>query len=232
MRLKQVLVILSLNIFLLSSMLLVVLPANSQGAGLGGGAVGNTESNFTLLSDNTIDLLLAGTVVSTKTIETYIPFEEYSEHFAAEITGLPGGTFTWYLQDFPPDTLSDVLYDWTGGSGCTQQPNNNIVCGSGISYFYVEYRYSSPFSPTSSFLTIYAGTFSSGFSPDNTATLNYVEPLEFITSTLYSFATVIEPVLHNNTTLKWQIPNSTNGGIAAIFYDPRINIVYLPLVIK
>ncbi len=234
MRLKRVFMILGLTISFLSILILVVLPAASQEVGTSGATLmlNGIEDDFTLLSDNSVEAPLAGTMVSTNTIEVYTPFKEFRSHYAAEVTGMPSGTYTWQMEHLPPDTIDDIFYDWTGGSGCTIQSNNNIVCGSGINYFYVEFRYSSPYSPTSNFISLGAGGSSSGFAPDYTATLNYVEPLMFITSTLYSTATPIEPISHSNTTLRWQIPNTTDANIVATFYDPRISMVYLPLVTK
>jgi hypothetical protein len=232
MRSKFILISLVASISFLSLMLLVVLPATSQEVTLGDGLLNSTGGKFTSFSDHSIESPLAGTQISTKTIEAYIPFQEYRYHRAVKVTGMSGGTYTWRLENFPPDTLSDVFFDWIGGSGCIQQPNNNIVCGNGISYFYVEFRYTSTYSPTSNLIAIDAGSGASGFSPDHTATLNYIDPLIFITSTLRSSGTPIEPLSHSNATLKWQIPNSGDGWISATFYDPRISIVYLPVLIK
>lgn len=228
---KHILTFLGLNISFLSLLFWVVLPATSQESSIGG--VPNTvEDDLTISSGDFIESPLTGTQVSTKTIEAHIPFKEYRYHYAAEVTGMPGGTYTWHLEDFPADTLSDVFYDWRGGSGCSQQANNNIVCGSGIDYFYVEFRFSSTYSPASNFISIAAGGFSQGFSPDHTITLNYLQPLTFITSTRYSSTTPIAPFLHSNTTLKWRVSNTTNGSIVATFHDPRISVVHLPMLNK
>lgn len=236
MRLKQIFIILCLSVFFLSALFSIVFPAASQEQEeiISNWVLDSPEDKMLAASDyfvNSIESPLEGTVVSTKTIESYIPFKKYQSHFSAEITGMTSSTYTWHFDNYPPDTIDVLSFDWEGGSGCIQEPNNNIVCGSGITYFYIEYRFSSSYSPTSNFLSIGAGVISSGYSPNNIITLNYVEPLTFITSTLYLYGDPIEPLLHDGTTLKWETPDGI-GPVAAKFYDPRISVVYLPIAIK
>jgi hypothetical protein len=81
-------------------------------------------------------------------------------------------------------------------------------------------------------MQIGAGGWSSGFSPDNVVTLTYIDPLIFITSTIGTTGAPVEPVSHDNTALRWHIPNSMDAGIVATFNDPRIDTTYLPVVMR
>lgn len=235
MRFKQLVLILGVTTMFLY-LTMGVFPAISQGPGSGGRESLDTFSepalNFDLESADSVDVPLAGTFVSTKTIEVYNPFKEYRYFYVAEITGMSSGTFTWYLEDIPNDALSDIYFEWEGGDECTQQSNNNIVCTGGIDYFFVEFRVALDFLPTANTIWIRAGGTATGFSPTFTSTLIFPEQLNYISSTRASTGDPIDPIFQDATTLTWQIPNTTNGVVFVQFNDPSINILNLPVVIK
>jgi len=223
--------------FCLLRMLFVVLPAASKAPSEGpsnnvsfGGGEYLEGSNS---PDQVVNSLfpLVGTFVTTKTVEIANPNGTYRYLFEAAVTGMPAGTYTWHVGVFP-DSLSDLVFDWIGGSGCSLQPDQNIVCGSGITSFYVSYRVTDIYDPISKVVNFGAGGYTEGYLSDHIATLRYIEPMEFISSIHYATNTPITPIVNSNHTLTWQISNVSDGLILSKIYDPRIQLVYLPAVNK
>lgn len=174
---------------------------------------------------------LIATHIFTKTIEAVTPFSEYRYFYQMNISDMPSGTFTWNMSNQNPDRISDVFFDSTGGNGCVQQSDGDIVCDD-VSSFYLEFRYTNIYTIQLNTKQIGAGANFTGFSLNHSVTLIYMEPLEFIESIRTATDDPIAPILHENLTVKWEILNTSQGGIIATFLDPRIELLFLPVLTK
>jgi hypothetical protein len=139
------------------------------------------------------------------------------------LMALPG-TARVNLHNFDPDHLNNLHVAWTGNGSCLIQPNNDITCSGELTQFQATYTYS--YTPNVYGAYLYLGwTGNSTFATDYTITLKYPDPLVYISSP-------VSPPIKAGNQLTWYQADTQQLDGYGLFYDPRIQTVFLPLTRK
>jgi len=162
--------------------------------------------------------------ITTMEVTEYQPLGTATYHLTDSLTGDLPDPLTWYLNNFDPDYLTNLHVTWTGSGSCLIQPNNDIACSGELSQFQATYNYS--YTPNVYGAYLYLGwTGNTTFDTDYTISLIYPDPLVYISSP-------VSPPIQAGNQLTWYQADTQQLDGYGLFYDPRIQVVYLPLTRK
>ncbi len=183
-----------------------------------------------LSSTNEGDLAAAAAAVDRTSVaiyEDYHPLLTITVTVLEIYTGTMPTPFTYNLSGIPSETLSDVAFSEEGSGSCIQESDNDIRCDGEITEFFLTFRFYFTPSTTGGNLILGAGG-SSSFTRDHTVDLFYPDPLELI-----GISDSDKLIVNSGNQLRWQEIDAQGSFVPrALFRDPRIRLVYLPLVLK
>jgi hypothetical protein len=203
----------------------LALAQSPDGPPPGGGGGVTAAGPQTVSPANTAAPQATVTRVSDIQVIDYQPVGAATYHVKESLTGSLPTPHTWYLNNFDPNHLTNLTFTWAGGGSCTKQPDNDIYCTGTLTQFEVTYDYYSTPPVYGARVKLGWWGYSTNFSMDYTIKVSYPDPLVFIES-------LDSPPVHIGNQLTWYQANTYRMDAFSLFYDPRIHVVGLPVILK
>jgi hypothetical protein len=135
-----------------------------------------------------------------------------------------GTSFAYDIGYFGMEQISNLVYSANAGVTCQLNEDLIIVCSGPLSHVTINFDYTA-IADSYSGQSIWWGFIgNSNYSLDYTFNLIYPAPLVYVRS--YS----LEPTTITSTQITWQKSNTLSLPGVALFQDPRVYVLYLPLV--
>lgn len=161
--------------------------------------------------------------VTTLDIEPYQPFETFVAHFQEVYSGALGTSFAYDIGYYGIEHISNLTYSANEGVICQLNEDLILVCNGPISQVNINFDYTA-------IADSYIGQFiwwgfigNSNYPLDYTFHLIYPAPLMYVRS--YS----LEPITITSDQITWQQDNTLSLPGVALFHDPCVYALYLPL---
>lgn len=162
--------------------------------------------------------------VTTVQVLPYLPFQTFTAHFQEVYSGGLGTSFAYDIGYFGMEQISNLVYSANAGVTCQLNEDLIIVCSGPLSHVTINFDYTA-IADSYSGQSIWWGFIgNSNYSLDYTFNLIYPAPLVYVRS--YS----LEPTTITSTQITWQKSNTLSLPGVALFQDPRVYVLYLPLV--
>ena len=160
--------------------------------------------------------------VSTVTVPTFAPYETALVHIREEYSGSLGTLFTYTPFDTYP--ISNLTYFANAGVTCSHDGNNTITCTGDITQVTIDFDFTYVVNDYLTGCLVLGWGGYSNYAIDFTIHLIYPAPLTYVG--FYS----TEPISVSGTEVTWTQENTTQLYAYALFRDPRISLVFLPMV--
>jgi len=161
--------------------------------------------------------------VTTVEIEPYQPFETFVAHFQEVYSGALGTSFAYDIGYFGMEQISNLVYSANAGVTCQLDEDLIIVCTGPLSQVTINFDYTA-------IADSYSGQFIWwGFIGNSNYPLNYTFNLIYPTPLVYVRAYSLEPTAITSSQITWQQENTFSLPGVALFQDPRVYALYLPL---
>jgi len=161
--------------------------------------------------------------VTTLDIDPYQPFETFIAHFQEVYSGALGTSFGYDIGYYGMEHISNLTYSANAGVTCQLDENLIIICHGPLSQITINFDYTA-------IADGYTGQFIWwGFIGNSNYPLDYTFHLIFPAPLLYVRSYSLEPATITSGQITWQLNNTLSLPGVALFQDPRVCVLYLPL---
>jgi hypothetical protein len=165
--------------------------------------------------------------VSTVTVHPYLPFQTSVSHMREAYSGAMGTSFAFDVGSFGIEHISNLTYVANSGVTCSHNANLLVTCtGSSISQVTIDFDYTYIANDYTGRSIWWGYTGSSNYALDYTFNLIFPAPL------VYVKPKSLVPVSVTANQITWYQANTRSLPGAAQFDDPRVQVMYLPLIIR
>lgn len=174
------------------------------------------------------------TLVSTVTVNPYLPFQQGVTHIQEAFTGSMGTYFEYYIDDMFEGLVYYVGIAWNPGAMCGyDSAQMKVACSSATAITYVTIDFDLIYDVSDYYGNVvwwgWAGNYT-GYTMDYTIVLNYPSPLVYLT-----YYGDDAPVSITPTQITWHKVSATSQmqmvGYAS-FSDSRVITSFLPIVLR
>ena len=161
--------------------------------------------------------------VTTLEIKPYQPFDIFVAHFQEVYSGALGTSFAYDIGYFGMEQISNLVYSANAGVTCQLNEDLIIVCNGPLSHVTINFDYTA-------IADSYSGQFIwCGFIGNSNYPLNFTFNLIYPNPLVYVRAYSLEPTEITPSQITWQQDNTLSLPGVALFQDPRVYALYLPL---
>lgn len=164
--------------------------------------------------------------ISTLTVPPYTPFQSITAHIREQYSGSLGSIFAYDAGSFGVDHVSNLVYVPNSGVTCSHDADLMITCNGSISQVQIDFDYTNV---TNDYVGPYTWW---GYSGASNYEIDYTFQLIFPAPLVYVRAYDIAPTTVTANQVTWVQLNTKRLIGAALFRDPRVNGLFLPLAVK
>ena len=161
--------------------------------------------------------------VTTVQVLPYLPFQTFTAHFQEIYSGAMGTSFAYDVGYFGVERVSNLSYSANSGVICQHNADLLVTCAGSINRVTIDFDY------TSIATDYFAQFIWLGFIGNSNYPLDYTFNLIYPTPLVYVRAYSLEPTTITSTQITWQQNNTLSLPGVALFQDPRVYALYLPL---
>ena len=161
--------------------------------------------------------------VTTVQVLPYLPFQTFTAHFQEVYSGGLGTSFAYDIGYFGMEQISNLIFSANAGVTCQLDEDQIIVCTGPLSQVTINFDYTA-------IADSYSGQFIWwGFIGNSNYPLNFTFNLIYPNPLVYVRAYSLEPTEITPSQITWQQDNTLSLPGVALFQDPRVYALYLPL---
>ena len=161
--------------------------------------------------------------VTTVQVLPYLPFQTFTAHFQEVYSGALGTSFAYDIGYFGMEQISNLIFSANAGVTCQLDEDQIIVCTGPLSQVTINFDYTA-------IADSYSGQFIWwGFIGNSNYPLNFTFNLIYPNPLVYVRAYSLEPTEITPSQITWQQDNTLSLPGVALFQDPRVYALYLPL---
>jgi hypothetical protein len=164
--------------------------------------------------------------VSTVTVQPYIPFNTSIAHIKEEYSGAMGTLFTYEVGSFGIEHISNLTYSANSGVTCQHDAELLITCTGDLSQVTIDFDFTYIANDYDGKYIWWGYAGYSNYDLEYTFHLIFPSPLEYVRS--YS----LEPTSVTSDQITWYQASTQSLPGVALFYDPRVQVLYLPMVVR
>ena len=161
--------------------------------------------------------------VTTVQVLPYLPFQTFTAHFQEIYSGGLGTSFAYDIGYFGMEQISNLVYSANAGVTCQLSEDLIIVCTGPLSQVTINFDYTAI---ADSYISQFIWW---GFIGNSNYPLNYTFNLIYPNPLVYVRAYSLEPTAITPSQITWQQDNTLSLPGVALFQDPRVYALYLPL---
>ncbi len=164
--------------------------------------------------------------VTTVEIFPYDPFQTSTAHIQEAYSGAMGTLFIFDVGGFGVDHISNLVYTANDGVTCQHNADLIITCTGALSYVTIDFDFTDI---ANDYLGAYIWAGYTGYSNyDLEYTYNLIYPGPLTYTAYYSLA----PVSVTETQITWHLERTRSLPGIALFFDPRVQVIYLPTIMR
>lgn len=163
--------------------------------------------------------------ISTVEVRPYLPFQSSLAHVQEAYSGAMGTSFAYDVGYFGVDHISNLNYSANAGVTCQHNANLLVTCTGPLNQVTIDFDFTYVANDYVGQMVWWGYKGNSNYALDYTFNLIYPAPLVYVQS--YS----LEPSSITPTQITWYQANTRSLPGIALFRDPRVQVVHLPLVL-